>query len=36
MKAIYIERRVQKESERFCPDQTIKSLSELALALECF
>jgi putative hydrolase of the HAD superfamily len=36
MKAIYIERRVQKESERFCPDQTIKSLSELALALEFF
>ena len=34
MKAIYIERRVQKESEKFCPDQTIKSLSELPLALE--
>ena len=27
MKAIYIERRVQKESEKFCPDQTIKNLS---------
>ncbi len=34
MKAVYIERRVQEASERFCPDQTIKSLSQLALALE--
>jgi len=34
MKVVYIERRVQKESEKFCPDQTIKSLSELHLALE--
>ena len=34
MKAIHIERRVQKKSEKFCPDQTIKSLKELPLALE--
>ena len=34
MKTIYIERRVQKASEKFCPDQTIKSLSELPSALE--
>jgi len=34
MKVVYVERRVQKESEKFCPDQTIKSLSELPLALE--
>jgi HAD superfamily hydrolase (TIGR01549 family) len=34
MRAIYIERRSQKNSEKFCPDQTIKSLSELPLALE--
>jgi putative hydrolase of the HAD superfamily len=34
MKVIYIERRVQKKSEKFCPDQTIKSLKELPLALE--
>ena len=34
MKAIYIERRVQKESEKVCPDQTIKSLSELSSVLE--
>jgi putative hydrolase of the HAD superfamily len=34
MKVIYIERRVQKESEKFCPDQTIKSLRELPTALE--
>jgi putative hydrolase of the HAD superfamily len=33
MKAIYIERRPQEES-KFCPDMTIKSLSELPLALE--
>lgn len=33
MKAVYIERRAQK-FEKFCPDQTIKSLGELALALE--
>lgn len=35
MNTIYIERRVQKASEKFCPDQTIKSLSELPLALIC-
>jgi FMN phosphatase YigB (HAD superfamily) len=34
MKVIYIERREQKKSEKFCPDQTIKSLKELTLALE--
>lgn len=34
MKTIYIERRAQKEAEQICPDQTIKSLSELATALE--
>ena len=34
MKVIYIERREQKKSEKFCPDQTIKSLNELPLALE--
>jgi putative hydrolase of the HAD superfamily len=34
MKAIYIERRVQKGSEKACPDQTIKRLSELSSALE--
>lgn len=34
MKVIYIERRVQKKSEKVCPDQTIKSLNELPLALE--
>ena len=34
MKAIYIERRVQKESEKVCPDQTIKRLSELSSVLE--
>ncbi len=34
MKVIYIERRVQKKSEKYCPDQTIKSLNELPLLLE--
>ncbi|MEJ5327488.1 MAG: HAD family hydrolase [Candidatus Bathyarchaeia archaeon] len=34
MKTIFIERRPQKEVEQFCPDQTIKSLSELIAALE--
>jgi len=34
MRAIYIERRVQKSPERFYPDRTIKSLSELPLALK--
>jgi HAD superfamily hydrolase (TIGR01549 family) len=33
MRAIYIERRVQKPSEKFCPDQTIQTLSELPAAL---
>ena len=33
MRAIYIERREQKLSEKFCPDQTIKSLSELPQAI---
>jgi putative hydrolase of the HAD superfamily len=33
MKVVYVERRVQKESEKFCPDQTIKNLGELPLAL---
>lgn len=33
MKAVYIERRLQREP-KFCPDQTIKSLGELALAVE--
>ncbi|MCL4430426.1 MAG: HAD family hydrolase [Chloroflexi bacterium] len=33
MKAIYIERREQKASGKFCPDQTIKSLSELPVVL---
>lgn len=34
IKTIYIERRAQKEAEQICPDQTIKSLRELATALE--
>ncbi|MEM3881594.1 MAG: HAD family hydrolase [Candidatus Bathyarchaeia archaeon] len=34
MKTIFIERRVQKEAEHACPDQTIKSLGELTAALE--
>ncbi len=33
MRAVYIERRIQTQSEKFCPDQTIKSLRELPLAL---
>jgi putative hydrolase of the HAD superfamily len=36
MKVIYIERRVQKKSEKFYPDQTIKNLNELPLALESY
>jgi len=36
MKTIFIERRRQKEVEQVCPDQTIKSLSELSVALERF
>ena len=35
MKTIFIERRVQKEIAQACPNQTIKSLSELAAAIEC-
>ena len=34
MKTVYIERRVQKEAENACPDQTIKSMGELLSALE--
>jgi putative hydrolase of the HAD superfamily len=34
IKAIYIERRPQKEVENACPDQTIKALCELLAALE--
>ncbi len=34
MKAIYIERRTQKEIDGVCPDQTIRSLSELESAIE--
>ncbi len=34
MKTIFIERRLQKEAEQICPDQTIKSLNELTAALE--
>lgn len=34
MKTIYIERRMQKEAAQVCPNQTIKSLNELAAALE--
>jgi len=34
MKAIFIERRPQKEAESACPDLTIKSLGELPAALE--
>jgi putative hydrolase of the HAD superfamily len=33
MKTVFIERRVQKDAEKVCPDQTIKSLSELVAAL---
>jgi putative hydrolase of the HAD superfamily len=34
MRAIYVERRVQKESEKCSPDQTVKSLSELPRRLQ--
>jgi len=34
MKTIFIERRVQKESEQACPNQTIKNLSELTNAIK--
>lgn len=33
MRAVYIERRRQKQPEKFCPDQTIQRLSELPKAL---
>ncbi|HSV49162.1 MAG TPA: HAD family hydrolase [Candidatus Acidoferrales bacterium] len=36
MKAIYIERRTQKASEKFVPDQTIKRLSELPSILSSY
>ena len=36
MKAVYIERRIQEASERFCSDHTIKSLGELPKAIECW
>jgi putative hydrolase of the HAD superfamily len=34
MRAIYIERRAQKRSEKFCPDQIIKNLNELLAAIK--
>jgi putative hydrolase of the HAD superfamily len=34
MKTVYLERRLQKDVEIACPDQTVKSLSELAGAIE--
>ena len=34
MKVVYIERRVQKKSEKFSPDHTIKHLRELPITLE--
>ncbi len=34
MQAVYIERRFQKKSEKYQPDQTIKKLSELPAAIE--
>jgi HAD superfamily hydrolase (TIGR01549 family) len=36
MKAVYIERRKQKVSEKFQPDLSIKSLKELSLAMKRF
>jgi putative hydrolase of the HAD superfamily len=36
MRTVYIDRRPQKELEQVCPDQTIKSLSQLPTALEKF
>ncbi len=36
MKTIYIERRVQKEIEQTCPDETIKDLNQLSAAIERF
>jgi len=34
MKSIFIERRVQKDAEHACPNQTIKGLSELLDAIK--
>ncbi len=34
MKTIFLERRVQKEAENACPDQTVKTLGDLLSALE--
>ncbi len=34
MRTIYLERRVQKDAETACPDQTIKSLKDLPAAVE--
>jgi HAD superfamily hydrolase (TIGR01662 family) len=34
MKAVFIERRVQEDAEQVCPNQTIKSLSELSEAIK--
>jgi putative hydrolase of the HAD superfamily len=34
MKAIYVERRSQKDAASVCPDQTIKGLRELVVALK--
>jgi HAD superfamily hydrolase (TIGR01662 family) len=34
MKTVYVERRMQKNAETACPDQTIKNLNELAAAIE--
>jgi HAD superfamily hydrolase (TIGR01509 family) len=34
MKTVYLERRRQEEAETACPDQTIKSLSDLTKAIE--
>jgi HAD superfamily hydrolase (TIGR01549 family) len=34
MKVVYIERRIQKASQKYAPDQTIKKLSELPALLE--
>jgi HAD superfamily hydrolase (TIGR01662 family) len=36
MKTIYVERRLQDETEIACPDQTIKNLNQLATAIERF
>lgn len=36
MKTVYVERRLQKEADVTCPDQTIKSLNQLPTAIEKF